>query len=36
MIDWLTIIGYGLLALYGLWLLGDALTEWLGEGIRHD
>jgi hypothetical protein len=36
MYEVLSLIGYGLLLLWGAWLLADFAIEWLRERIKHD
>lgn len=36
LVEWLTVFGYSLLVLYGIWLFADVASEWLAERIKHD
>ena len=35
-LEWLAAAGYVALALYGIWLFADALSDWLARRIKHD
>jgi hypothetical protein len=34
--EWLTVTGYALLLLYGIWLFADFVTDRLAVRIKHD